>query len=502
MVAVKTKSGAPPELRRELVMTELSTGSFSLPPLNRISPQGRQSEVSATSLSGKYHLMLLNALLRIADIVILVGTCVLLLSGGHYPMGGEASTEIILLVLLTQLFFQEAGLYRRPRPHRPASFIPTLSFTWLAVGVAVVGLHFLSNVFDNVPLGGSFACFGAAFVGFSTIRLMAFRRTDNLYDIGRMALPVAVVGTRNATRWLERCLSQHLGTAIELVATFDLKQAQSGPASELFHLCRTGRISEILIAVDGQVSQEVDTLLQKLSSLAITVRLVPRLTTARPAWSPLQEIYGAPTIPVIRPPLTDMQAAVKRCFDLLASSVALFLFAPLFLFIAILIKIDSPGPVLFRQERWGINARRITVLKFRTMFIEADPDPKVMQARRADPRVSRIGRFLRRSSLDELPQLLNVLLGNMSLVGPRPHASAHNEFYASRVENYLNRHRLKPGITGLAQVNGCRGETDTIDKMQRRVVYDLQYVERWSLSLDLKIILKTALVGFLHPNAY
>jgi putative colanic acid biosynthesis UDP-glucose lipid carrier transferase len=136
------------------------------------------------------------------------------------------------------------------------------------------------------------------------------------------------------------------------------------------------------------------------------------------------------------------------------------------------------------------------------MFFETDPDPAVVQARRGDPRVSRVGRFLRRSSLDELPQLLNVLLGEMSLVGPRPHASAHNEFYAPRVENYLGRHRLKPGITGLAQVNGCRGETDTLDKMKRRVEYDLHYIEHWSMLLDIKIMLKTLLVGFSHSNAY
>lgn len=446
--------------------------------------------------------MLLNGFLRLADIVILIGVFALLSADKHYQIGTETSIEIVLLVLLTHLFFQQASLYRLPRLHRPASFISTLLFVWLAVGAIMVALHFSLHIFDNVTLANSFTCFVVAFVGFSGMRLAVFRRIDNLYDAGRMAVPVAVIGTQSAIRWLEGCLSPHIGTSIRMVATFDLGQSQPGLVSDLVQLCRTDSISEVLVAVDGQVRQEVDALLQELGSLAITVRLVPRLTTVSSSSSPTQKIYGVPTIPVIHPPLTDAQLAVKRCFDLLVSSAALFLLAPLFLFIAILIKIDSPGPVFFRQERWGVNARRIVVLKFRTMFFEANPDPTVVQARRADPRVSRVGRFLRRSSLDELPQLLNVLLGEMSLVGPRPHASAHNEFYASRVENYLSRHRMKPGITGLAQVNGCRGETDTIDKMRRRVEYDLQYIEHWSLLLDIKIMLKTVLVGFSHPNAY
>jgi putative colanic acid biosynthesis UDP-glucose lipid carrier transferase len=469
-----------------------------------MSPRGRWSRSSAVPQGSKYHLTLLNGLLRLADIgiVALVDTCALLLSREHYPIGTGTPTEIILIILLTQLYFQQAGLYQSPQGRRPPSFMLMLLLAWLAVGATMVALHYLLNVFDDVPPSGSFACFIAAFVGFSAVRLLARWHVERLYDVGRMAVPVAVVGTRSATRWLEGRLLRHLGTTIDLVQTFDLNQAYPSPAAELSNLCRTGRISEILVAVDGKGGPVLDALLQQLESLAISVRLVPRLITTPSAGSSLEEVYGAPTIPVIQPPLTNTQIAVKRCFDLVVSVLAICIFAPLLLLIAILIKIDSPGTILFRQERWGINSRRITVLKFRTMFFDTTPDPNVTQARQADPRVSRVGRFLRRSSLDELPQLLNVVLGEMSLVGPRPHASAHNELYASCVENYLRRHRLKPGITGLAQINGCRGATETVDKMQQRVEYDLQYIEHWSLLLDLKIMLKTLLVGFTHPNGY
>jgi exopolysaccharide biosynthesis polyprenyl glycosylphosphotransferase len=179
--------------------------------------------------------------------------------------------------------------------------------------------------------------------------------------------------------------------------------------------------------------------------------------------------------------------------------------APLMLLIALLVRLASRGPALYRQRRYGFNNEVIEVFKFRTMYADSCDMPSagdVAQARRDDPRVTRIGGFLRRTSLDELPQFLNVLNGTMSIVGPRPHAVAHNERYAHVIDEYLARHRVKPGITGWAQVNGLRGETDTIDKMEKRVAYDLYYIEHWSLAFDLRIILRTLFVGFTHPNAY
>lgn len=182
----------------------------------------------------------------------------------------------------------------------------------------------------------------------------------------------------------------------------------------------------------------------------------------------------------------------------------LVLLAPLMLLTALAIRLESRGPALYRQERYGFDNRPIRVLKFRTMFVERcdPPDGAVTPARRGDPRVTGLGRILRSTSIDELPQLINVLRGEMSLVGPRPHASRQNEQFANLIDGYLARHRVKPGITGWAQVHGLRGEVDTLAKMQERVRYDLFYIENWSLQLDLRIILRTFLVGFSHPNAY
>jgi exopolysaccharide biosynthesis polyprenyl glycosylphosphotransferase len=183
----------------------------------------------------------------------------------------------------------------------------------------------------------------------------------------------------------------------------------------------------------------------------------------------------------------------------------LTLISPLLLFIALLIRLDSPGPVLFRQKRYGLNNRLIEVLKFRTMYHEARDENAEQLTRRNDPRVTRVGAFLRRTSMDELPQFLNVLRGEMSIVGPRPHALAAKAgrlLYQDAVRYYDSRHRMKPGITGWAQVNGWRGETDTVEQIRKRVEHDLYYIENWSIRLDLKIIIRTVLGGFTGRHAY
>jgi exopolysaccharide biosynthesis polyprenyl glycosylphosphotransferase len=194
-------------------------------------------------------------------------------------------------------------------------------------------------------------------------------------------------------------------------------------------------------------------------------------------------------------------AALKRAFDLGAALVGLVLLSPLFLIVALAIKLDSNGPVLFRQLRHGRNEQAISVFKFRSMSV-MEKGGEFKQAQRNDPRVTRVGRILRRTNIDELPQLLNVLVGDMSIVGPRPHAIAHNNMFREAIAPFSRRHSVKPGITGWAQANGHRGETDTIDKMARRVEFDLHYIDHWSLWLDLKIVFMTLVSRQAYFNAY
>jgi putative colanic acid biosynthesis UDP-glucose lipid carrier transferase len=215
----------------------------------------------------------------------------------------------------------------------------------------------------------------------------------------------------------------------------------------------------------------------------------------------LQDMNGVPVVGLCETPFTGTNRLVKRLSDIVLASLILVLIAPLLLAIAIAIKLTSPGPVIFKQRRNGLDGEEIVVYKFRSMRTQDDGDV-VQQATKDDPRITPLGRFLRRSSLDELPQFINVLQGRMSIVGPRPHAVAHNEQYRQLIKAYMVRHKVKPGITGWAQIHGHRGETDTIEKMQARVEYDLEYLRNWSLGLDLQIIARTIKVVFFDRNAY
>ncbi|MEJ1964015.1 MAG: exopolysaccharide biosynthesis polyprenyl glycosylphosphotransferase [Gammaproteobacteria bacterium] len=215
----------------------------------------------------------------------------------------------------------------------------------------------------------------------------------------------------------------------------------------------------------------------------------------------LVEINGMPALSVCDTPFHGMDAVMKRATDIVIGSLSLLLVSPIMIMIALAVKLTSRGPILFRQRRYGLNGEEIMVYKFRSMTVCED-GAVVTQATKADTRITPLGRILRKSSLDELPQLFNVLEGKMSVVGPRPHAVAHNEQYRKLIDGYMIRHKVRPGITGLAQVNGLRGETETVEKMRDRVKYDLEYLTHWSPWLDVKIVFKTVAVLWRDPNAY
>jgi putative colanic acid biosynthesis UDP-glucose lipid carrier transferase len=245
----------------------------------------------------------------------------------------------------------------------------------------------------------------------------------------------------------------------------------------------------------------IKTIVEQLTDSTVSVLFVPDLFIFDMLSANLSNLKGIPVVSILDTPFYGVDGALKRAFDIVFSTVALTLIAIPLLVIAISIRLTSQGPVLFKQRRYGFRGEEIIVWKFRSMTVCEDSN-NVVQARKNDPRVTKLGAFLRRTSLDELPQFFNVLQGKMSVVGPRPHAVAHNEFYRGQVKGYMLRHKVKPGITGLAQVNGYRGETDTIDKMEGRIQYDLNYIRNWSLWLDIKIILLTVFKGFTGAKAY
>ena len=273
-----------------------------------------------------------------------------------------------------------------------------------------------------------------------------------------------------------------------------------GRFGDIAEYARRNQVHVIYLCLPISSQSRIRRLLEELSDSTASIYLVPDLSAFDLMQARFGEVRGLPLLAVRESPFCGMTGVSKRASDIVLSALAVLLTAPVMLAIAIGIRRSSPGPVLFRQRRYGLDGRQIVVYKFRTMTV--CEDGAIAQATRADPRVTPFGRWLRRSSLDELPQLFNVLQGTMSLVGPRPHAVAHNEYYRRLVSGYMLRHKVRPGITGLAQVNGQRGETQNVGKMQMRIELDLEYLNNWSLGLDLRILLKTLAVVFHSRQAY
>jgi putative colanic acid biosynthesis UDP-glucose lipid carrier transferase len=275
-----------------------------------------------------------------------------------------------------------------------------------------------------------------------------------------------------------------------------------GTIEQLADYARANHVDVIYIALPMASQPRILKLLDALRDTTASIYFVPDIFLYDLIQARVDSIGGLPVVAVCETPFTGIDGAMKKLSDFVLALLILVLISPLLLAVAVGVKLSSPGPVLFKQRRYGVDGRKIVVYKFRSMTVAEDGDV-VRQATRNDSRVTRFGAFLRRTSLDELPQFINVLQGRMSIVGPRPHAVAHNELYRKLIPGYMIRHKVKPGITGFAQVNGLRGETDTVEKMKARVEYDLEYLRNWSLLLDLQIILKTVLVVLKrHPNAY
>ncbi|WP_150051459.1 MULTISPECIES: undecaprenyl-phosphate glucose phosphotransferase [Methylomonas] len=275
----------------------------------------------------------------------------------------------------------------------------------------------------------------------------------------------------------------------------------AGNFSALLAQSRNGDIDHIYITLPLRAEKRIGDLIQELADTTVSVNIVPDFFTFNLIQSKWSNVKGIPVVSVFDTPFGDFNGFLKRAEDLFLCAIILPVIIVPMLVIALAVKLSSPGPVIFRQKRYGMKGEPIEVWKFRSMTVCENGD-SVKQATKNDVRVTKLGAFLRRTSLDELPQFFNVLFGTMSVVGPRPHAIAHNEYYRKQIQGYMLRHKIKPGITGHAQINGFRGETDTIEKMEGRVHHDLEYMRKWSLWLDFKIVVMTVLKGFIGKQAY
>ena len=274
-----------------------------------------------------------------------------------------------------------------------------------------------------------------------------------------------------------------------------------GRLSELADYVNAHKTEVIFVALPMRHVQRVLDLLDNLRDTTASIYYVPDVFVFDLIQSRTGEILGMPVVALCETPFSGYRGVVKRLTDVSLSLVGMLLLSPLYVAVAVAVKLSSPGPVIFKQRRYGLDGKEIQVYKFRTMTVTED-GPNIRQATRDDSRVTPVGRILRRYSIDELPQLMNVVLGNMSLVGPRPHAVTHNEEYRKLIKGYMLRHKVRPGITGLAQVNGCRGETTRLEDMRARIEYDLDYLRHWSPGLDIKILFKTVVAVLGDRKAY
>jgi putative colanic acid biosynthesis UDP-glucose lipid carrier transferase len=320
-----------------------------------------------------------------------------------------------------------------------------------------------------------------------------------------------IAGYNGSSLELARRLKKNPGMRLEVAGFFDDRSTDRlgmesdakliGPLTDLGAYVKEHRTDVIFIALPIRHVKRVMNLLDDLRDTTASIYYVPDIFVFDLIQARSGEIQGIPVVAMCETPFYGYRGVTKRLTDIVLSVLILLLLLPLLAVVAVMVKVSSPGPVIFKQRRYGLDGREIAVYKFRTMTVTED-GAQIRQASKTDNRVTRIGGILRRSSLDELPQLINVLQGRMSLVGPRPHAVAHNEEYRKLIKGYMVRHKVLPGITGLAQVNGCRGETSQLEEMEARVNYDLDYLRRWTPMLDIKIILLTVVKIFRDDKAY
>ena len=423
--------------------------------------------------------------------------------------GGRFDGACLILALLV-FAMTFPGSFARDSGTRAGDLALEIAAGWLAIVGLLLFLGWASrtlDVFDpRVILAWALATPAALFAAHRLLPVVWPR----VLAAEGMQKTAVIAGANELGRKLAARLRTDTLLGIRFAGYFDdrapgrlqnvIPRENLGPLSALADHARSNTVDVIYIALPMASQPRILKLLEDLRDTTASIYFVPDIFVSDLIQARVDSIGGLPVVAVCESPFHGFNAVVKRVSDFCLAALILAAISPLMVAIGLGVKLSSPGPVLFKQRRYGLDGKRIVVYKFRSMTVAEDGEV-VRQATRNDQRVTRFGAFLRRTSLDELPQFINVLQGRMSIVGPRPHAVAHNEMYRKLIRGYMIRHKVKPGITGLAQVNGLRGETDTVDKMKARIDYDLAYLRNWSLALDVRIILKTAVV-LLHKNAY
>ncbi len=456
----------------------------------------------------------ISMLTRVMDMTILcfAGWLAYIVRFNEISVPSSYLGAMMVAVLLTPLTFSFFNIYASVRGEGFVKHIMTLFQAVCLLGMMMAGLSFFTKSGDTFARTWFIYWMGLSFLLLvlfrcSLLLFLRFMRSRGLNERRVVILGASDLGIKFAVT-----VQQALWTGFRIVTFMD-DQAASKPAvihqipviqtpTQLGQYLIKEAIDEIWLALPLGAEERVKAVLFELRHHTITTRFVLDIFGLDLLNHSLTDVAGFPVLNIRSTPMMGMNRLIKAIEDRMLAVLILILISPLLFIIAVVVKCSSKGPIFFKQERMGWDGRVIKVYKFRTMIEHAEEAGRVTQATINDARVTRVGRFLRRTSLDELPQFINVLQGRMSIVGPRPHALAHNELYKEAIHTYMQRHHVKPGITGWAQVNGWRGETDTLTKMQKRVEYDLYYINNWSLGFDLKIIFLTFLRGFFSRNAY
>jgi len=421
------------------------------------------------------------------------------------------------IAALAVIALQSAGLYQMQAFYGLANSYLRLASTWSLVFVIAIGISFFakaSESFSRVWLATFFICGIAAVLG---LRLALAQMVRQWMRDGRLERRTVVVGADREGETLLNALAAQGSSGLRILGVFDDRgddraaatcagKPKLGTVDDLVEFARRTRVDLVIFSLPISAEKRILQMLRKLWVLPVDIRLSAHTNKLRFRPRSYSYIGGVPVLDVFDRPITDWDVVVKWTFDKIVGSLILLAALPVIALTAIVIKLDSRGPVLFRQKRYGFNNEMIEVFKFRSMYVDQTDATASKLVTKDDPRVTRVGRFIRKTSIDELPQLFNVVFkGNLSLVGPRPHAvhaKAEDRLYDEAVDGYFARHRVRPGITGWAQVNGWRGETDNQEKIQRRVEHDLYYIENWSVLLDLYILAATPFALLKTENAY
>lgn len=463
----------------------------------------------------KEYSQILSLIMRVLDVCAVVGSGI----GAYYYRFGHLDfpqryiAALIVAALMTFIVFPSFHLYESARAK---GFWQNIQYLIKAVGTVVLllaGLAFLTKTGENFSRAWfiTTAIFTVSLLILFRCTLLIFLRLMRSH--GWNERRIIIIGAGGLTQKLVETVQQSLWTGFRIIAIFDdqiIEKQALGHIPVLptpnnidsYLAAQKELIDEIWLTLPLTAEDRVKELLHDLRHQTLPIRFVLDTFGANFFAHSMADLAGFPALNLNYSPMVGMNRLVKAIEDRVLAFFILIFISPLLLLISIGIKISSKGPVFFKQRRHGWDGCIIKIYKFRTMVEHQEQQGIVTQATQNDTRITPLGKFLRRTSLDELPQFINVLQGRMSIVGPRPHAVSHNEFYKDSIEAYMQRHKVKPGITGWAQVNGWRGETETLEKMQKRVEFDLYYIENWSLTFDLKIIFLTVFQGFVGKNAY